>query len=71
MILMDIAMPNLSGLEATREIHLEMPKVRVIALSMFEENECAHAMLDAGAVVYLSKKCSVDAITAAIRRCLA
>jgi DNA-binding NarL/FixJ family response regulator len=38
---------------------------------MFEEKDCAPAMLDAGAVAYLSKNCSVDTITAAIRRCVA
>jgi CheY-like chemotaxis protein len=70
-ILMDIAMPNLNGIEATREIHSEMPRVRVIALSMLEEKECAPAMFDAGAVAYLSKNCSVDTLTAAIRRCVA
>jgi len=69
-ILMDISMPQLGGIEATREIHLQLPKVRVIALSMFEEDDFAHAMLEAGAVAYLSKSCSMDALTSTIRRCV-
>lgn len=69
-ILMDISMPHLGGIEATREIHLQLPNVRVIALSMFEEDDFAHAMLEAGAVAYLSKSCSMEALTSTIRRCV-
>ncbi len=67
---MDVGMPKMGGIEATRLIHSEMPNVRVIGLSMFEEQEQAHAMYEAGAVAYLSKSCSVDALTAAIRKCV-
>jgi CheY-like chemotaxis protein len=69
-VLMDLGMPKMSGVEATSKIHSEMPKVRVIGLSMFEEKESAKAMFEAGAVDYLSKSCSVDALTSAIRRCV-
>ncbi len=69
-ILMDLGMPKMSGIEATRVIHSEMPKVRVIGLSMFDEKEQANAMFEAGAVAYLSKGCSVDALTSTIRRCV-
>ncbi len=54
-ILMDMSMPNLNGVEATRIIHNENPEIRVIGLSMFEEAERAQALRDAGAVDYLSK----------------
>ncbi len=67
-ILMDLGMPKMGGIEATRIIHSEMPKVRVIGLSMFEEKERANAMFEAGAVAYLTKTCSVDALTSTIRR---
>jgi signal transduction histidine kinase/ActR/RegA family two-component response regulator len=67
-VLMDLGMPKMNGIEATQRIHSEMPKVRVIGLSMFEEKEGARAMLEVGAVAYLSKSCSVDALTTAIRR---
>lgn len=70
-ILMDLGMPVMSGIEATQRIHLEMPKVRVIGLSMFEEPESASAMLEAGAVDYLNKCCSIEELTTAIRRCMA
>jgi signal transduction histidine kinase/ActR/RegA family two-component response regulator len=69
-VLMDLGMPKMNGIEATQKIHTEMPKVRVIGLSMFEEKEGAKAMFDVGAVAYLSKSCSVDALTATIRRCV-
>jgi len=69
-ILMDLGMPRMSGIEATKVIHTEMPRVRVIGLSMFEEKEQATAMFEAGAVAYLSKGCSVDALTSTIRRCV-
>lgn len=67
-VLMDLGMPRMSGVEATRLIHEEMPRVRIIGLSMFEEKERASAMYAAGAVAYLSKSCSVEALTSAIRR---
>jgi len=69
-ILMDLGMPRMNGIEATRIIHSEFPKIRVIGLSMFEEKERANAMFEAGAVAYLSKSCSVDALTSTIRRCV-
>jgi PAS domain S-box-containing protein len=66
-ILMDISMPVLNGIEATRAIHAEFPAVRVIGLSMFEVVEQAEAMRQAGAVGYLSKNDSAEALLAAIR----
>ncbi len=68
-VLMDLGMPLMNGIEATQKIHSEMPRVRVIGLSMFEEKERANAMFEAGAVAYLSKSCSVHALTSAIRKC--
>jgi signal transduction histidine kinase/CheY-like chemotaxis protein len=66
-ILMDLGMPKMNGIEATRKIHSEMPDVRVIGLSIYDEKERANAMYAAGAVAYLSKSCSVSVLTAAIR----
>jgi signal transduction histidine kinase/CheY-like chemotaxis protein len=68
-VLMDIGMPKMGGIEATKIIHSEMPMVRVIGLSMFEEKEQANDMFEAGAVAYLIKTCSVDILTSTIRKC--
>jgi DNA-binding NarL/FixJ family response regulator len=68
-VLMDISMPVLNGIEATRVIHAECPAVRVIGLSMFEEAEQALAMQDAGAVAYLTKSGPAEALVIAIRAC--
>jgi signal transduction histidine kinase/CheY-like chemotaxis protein len=66
-ILMDLSMPRLNGVEATRRIHEEYPEIRIIGLSMFEEAERAQAMRNAGAVHYLSKSAPTVDLTAAIR----
>jgi two-component system NarL family response regulator len=54
-ILMDIDMPRLDGIGATRLIHSAHPEIRIIGLSMFEEKDRAQALGEAGAVRYLSK----------------
>jgi DNA-binding NarL/FixJ family response regulator len=69
-ILMDLGMPEMGGVEATQKIHSEMPKIRVIGLSMFDEMETAPIMIEAGAVAYLNKTCSFEELTSTIRRCM-
>ena len=54
-IIMDVDMPQVSGMDATRRIIEEFPAVRVIALSMHSDAETANAMYEAGADVYLDK----------------
>ena len=66
-ILMDINLPKMDGLEATRIIHAELPHIRIIGLSMYDDSKQAKAMLDAGAKVYLSKSGNTDRLLAAIR----
>ena len=68
-VLMDISMPGMNGIQATRIIHSEFPEISVIGLSMFQEGEQAAAMLDAGAVNYLAKTGPPDGVLAAIRDC--
>ncbi|MEJ2077819.1 MAG: PAS domain-containing protein [Acidobacteriota bacterium] len=66
-ILMDFSMPEMNGVEATRIIHSELPKIRIIGLSMYEETDRAAAMQEAGAVAYLSKSGRSDALLQTIR----
>ena len=54
-ILMDISMPKMNGIEATRIIHAERPNIRIIGLSMFDAADQAQAIRQAGAVAYLNK----------------
>ncbi|MCE5278744.1 MAG: response regulator [Planctomycetaceae bacterium] len=67
-VLMDISMPGMNGIEATRILHAEFPNTRIIGLSMFEQDEQAKAMLEAGAAEYLTKSGPSDALVAAIRK---
>jgi len=66
-VLMDIAMSDLSGLEATREIRERTPQSRVLALTMHDREEYFFAMLEAGALGYVLKESEPDELLAAIR----
>ncbi len=68
-VIMDMSMPVMNGLEATRIIKTELPGVCVIGLSMYEESEGANAMILAGACAYLSKTRASEELVAAIRAC--
>src|SRR5450631_2495291 len=54
-ILMDVIMPTMNGIEATRHIHQSYPQIKILALSSFQDEESIHAMLQAGAVGYVLK----------------
>ncbi len=69
-ILMDVSMPGMNGIEATRIIHAELPDIRIIGLSMFAEDERAAAMRAAGAADYLTKSGPADTLIASIRTCV-
>jgi PAS domain S-box-containing protein len=66
-ILMDMSMPKLNGVEATRIIHNDWPEIRIVGLSMFEEADRAQAMRDAGAVNYVTKSGPAEELINAIR----
>jgi PAS domain S-box-containing protein len=66
-VLMDISMPGMDGIQATRIIHKEFPQIRIIGLSMFQEGEQQAAMREAGAVDYLTKSGPSEALIEAIR----
>ena len=70
-IIMDVAMPDLNGIEATRQIISEMPKVKVIALSMYADRRFVANMLKAGASGYLLKDCASEELVRAIRVAMA
>jgi DNA-binding NarL/FixJ family response regulator len=65
-VLMDLRMPRVDGIEATRRLTLAHPKVRVIALTTFDDDESVLGALRAGARGYLTKDASADDIRAAI-----
>ena len=54
-VLIDISMPGMNGIEATRMIHAEFPDVGIIILSVHDDDQYVHAALDAGANGYLLK----------------
>jgi DNA-binding NarL/FixJ family response regulator len=66
-ILMDIAMPGLGGLEATIEIKKENPDAKILVLSQYEDREYVRRFLKLGVSGYVLKKAAGSALTAAIR----
>ncbi|MCB1772941.1 MAG: response regulator [Gammaproteobacteria bacterium] len=67
LVLMDINMPGIGGIEATRRIVQHAPQVRVIVVTVHSEEPFPNRLLDAGARGYLSKGCSADEMLAAIK----
>src|SRR5882724_11094314 len=66
-VLMDIAMPLLNGLEATRQIIKEVPSSKVLVLSSYSDDEYVHLLTEAGAAGYLLKEAVVTDLVKAIR----
>ena len=66
-VLMDLMMPIVDGITATREIHQKYPKVKVIALTSFAEQNMVQGALQAGAVGYLQKNVTAKELGNAIR----
>jgi DNA-binding NarL/FixJ family response regulator len=65
-VLMDLHMPVLDGIAATRRLRVERPEVRVLALTTFDDDEDVFAALRAGAVGYLLKDVSGDRLVEAL-----
>lgn len=65
-ILMDVNMPVMNGVEATRSIHAEFPEIVIIGLSMYVEAHRAEEMRNAGAAAYVSKGEAAEDLIAAI-----
>ena len=66
-VVMDVFMPRMNGVEATRRIVEQLPGIRVIGLSMHQGEEMAESMRRAGAMSYLSKDGPTEALVATIR----
>ena len=66
-VVMDISMPDLNGIEATRQIRQRNPRVKILALSMHSDRRLIAGMLTAGARGYVLKDCAFDEIAQAIR----
>jgi DNA-binding NarL/FixJ family response regulator len=66
-ILMDVTMPVLDGVEATRLIHTSMPGIAVVMLTMHADGDVMARALQAGAVGYLVKDCAIEEVVATVR----
>jgi two-component system, NarL family, response regulator NreC len=67
MVIMDIAMPELNGIEATRQIVTDMPNIKVIALSMHSDKNFVIEIIKAGASGYVLKNCVFTELTDAVK----
>lgn len=70
-VIMDVSMPDLNGMEATRRIVAEFPNVKIIALSMHSDSLFVTEMLRSGASGYLLKDCAFEELERAIRTVMA
>jgi DNA-binding NarL/FixJ family response regulator len=66
-VVMDIAMPGLSGVEATRQIRAAAPGVRVLVLTAYDDDPYVYGLLDAGAAGYILKTAESREIVSAVR----
>jgi DNA-binding NarL/FixJ family response regulator len=66
-VIMDVAMPGLNGIDATRQLLAESPRVKVIALSMHADKRYVTGMLSAGVSGYLLKDCAGEELVQALQ----
>lgn len=66
-ILMDLNMPGIGGIEATRRLSQSKPKIRIIVLTVFSDKPYPNQLFEAGARGYLTKGSNADELVAAIR----
>lgn len=66
-VVLDVAMPQLNGLEATRQIMHAVPSTKVLVLSSYSDDDCVHQLIEAGARGYLVKQTAANDLLRAIR----
>ena len=66
-VMMDINMPIMDGVDCTREITKKWPEVKVLALTMMSDNQHIKQMMNAGAVGYILKNCTEEEVKDALR----
>ncbi|NMB68101.1 MAG: response regulator transcription factor [Chloroflexi bacterium] len=66
-IIMDLMMPEMDGVEATREIHARHPEVHILVLTSFPEEDLVQKAMQAGAISYLLKNTAAAELIAAVR----
>lgn len=67
-IVMDVKMPGIGGIEATRKISTQYPSVKVVAVSALDDNPFPQRLLKAGAKAYLTKGCELNEMVTAIKQ---
>jgi two-component system, NarL family, response regulator NreC len=67
-VIMDVMMPGLNGIEATRAIHGAFPQIKIVTLSLHSDREYVIGMLKAGALGYLLKDCAFEELVGAVRK---
>ncbi len=67
-VLLDIAMPRLNGIEATRKIKAEWPEIGILILTMYDDEQYIYALIDAGAAGYLLKTADGSGLADAVQR---
>lgn len=70
-VILDVAMPDLNGLEAARQLLERQPRLHIVALSMHSDRRYVAGMLEAGAQGYLLKDCAAEELATAIRTVVA
>jgi two-component system, NarL family, response regulator NreC len=70
-VVMDVKMPKMTGIDASRQIHAESPGTKIIALSIYEDLRFVTNMFRAGAKGYLLKECAFEELAQAVRSVMA